>query len=226
MIKLVLFDLDGTLVDVFDLHFKLEREIIKGLYDVNIGKKEWITGIGLVEKDFLNNLLNPHDISSSEISKKHGTHTKEKKKMIIKSLKEKKRRPLAGVLPVLEELKKRKITTGLVTGNQKDAGTEIVKAHCLRKYLAIEAYADGIKERKKLVIKAIKMTEKKTGEKLRMNEILVVGDSIYDIRSGKQNKCKTLAVATGYTSKKELKKEKPDYLFDNLKNTKAFLKIL
>jgi len=44
----------------------------------------------------------------------------------------------------------------------------------------------------------------------------VVGDSIVDIKAGKAAKTKTIAVLTGLYSKKELEKEKPDLIIENI----------
>ena len=54
-------------------------------------------------------------------------------------------------------------------------------------------------------------------EKLLHHKVaLMIGDSIFDVRAGKRAKVKTIAVLTGNCSRKELEKEKPDFIVSNI----------
>jgi len=48
------------------------------------------------------------------------------------------------------------------------------------------------------------------------SEVLYVGDTIFDIKSGKKAGVRTGGISTGYHSRKRLESEEPDYLLDSL----------
>jgi len=58
---------------------------------------------------------------------------------------------------------------------------------------------------------------------LQMNECAVVGDSVSDIRAGKNAGTKTVAVLSGIFSRKELEKEKPDLILESVNQLPDFL---
>ena len=53
-----------------------------------------------------------------------------------------------------------------------------------------------------------------------MEEIIKIGDSVADIKEGKNAGCKTVGVLSGAASKSLLEREKPDYLIDNIMDLK------
>ncbi len=54
-------------------------------------------------------------------------------------------------------------------------------------------------------------------------DCLVVGDSVVDIRAGKNAGMRTVAVLSGIFSRKELEREKPDLILQNLSELPQFL---
>ena len=53
--------------------------------------------------------------------------------------------------------------------------------------------------------------------------LAMIGDSPYDIRAGKKAKTKTISVLTGLYTKKRLKKEKPNFILDSIKDLPKLL---
>ena len=51
-------------------------------------------------------------------------------------------------------------------------------------------------------------------------EVIKIGDSIADINEGKNAGCKTVGVLSGSNSKVQLKKEKPDFIINNIMDLK------
>ena len=47
-------------------------------------------------------------------------------------------------------------------------------------------------------------------------EVIKIGDSVVDIKEGKNAGCKTVGVLSGSNSKVQLKKEKPDFIINNI----------
>ena len=59
--------------------------------------------------------------------------------------------------------------------------------------------------------------------KVETYECVVVGDSVVDIRAGKNAGAKTVAVLSGIFSREELKKEKPDLILESVKELPDFI---
>jgi len=59
--------------------------------------------------------------------------------------------------------------------------------------------------------------------KVKACECVVVGDSVVDIRAGKNAGAKTVAVLSGIFSREELEKEKPDLILRNVKELPDFI---
>jgi len=54
-------------------------------------------------------------------------------------------------------------------------------------------------------------------------ECMVVGDSVVDVRAGKNAGAKTVAVLSGIFSREELEREKPDLILENVKKILDFI---
>lgn len=59
--------------------------------------------------------------------------------------------------------------------------------------------------------------------KVEAYECVVVGDSVVDIRAGKNAGAKTVAVLSGIFSREELEKEKPDLILESVKELPDFI---
>ncbi len=132
-----------------------------------------------------------------------------------------------NVLELLKRLKNSsKIKMGLLTGNiAKGAQLKLESAGMLE-YFPLGAFGDDAKERNKLADIAIKRAKNIFGNNINKKNTWIIGDSIYDIRCAKVNRLPCLAVCTGLTSRKELEKEKPDYIVDDFSNLDYVLNIL
>jgi HAD superfamily hydrolase (TIGR01509 family) len=58
---------------------------------------------------------------------------------------------------------------------------------------------------------------------VQITDCLVVGDSVVDIRAGKNAGARTVAVYSGIFSREELENEKPDLILENIKKLPQFL---
>lgn len=67
------------------------------------------------------------------------------------------------------------------------------------------------------------LTKCATQLNVEMSECIVVGDSVADVRAGKNAGVKTVAVLSGIFSRKELEKEKPDLILESVSQLPDFL---
>jgi phosphoglycolate phosphatase len=133
---------------------------------------------------------------------------------------------LPGARRLLEGLSKTDNFVVLYTGGSAGIVERVLSATGLGKYFRFSVYGTEAQTRVGMVRLAVERTESITGKKLRGKDIVIIGDSLRDVVSGKQLNAMTIAVATGFHSEEQLSARKPDYLFRNLKNYKKVLQAI
>ena len=107
-------------------------------------------------------------------------------------------------------------TLGLLTGNIR-LGAEIKLRHYgLWDFFETGGFADDHEDRNHIAAAALERGRRVLGKNLRPEEIVVVGDTPFDIRCGKFIGAKVLAVATGGAKLDELKRHQPDWAVEDL----------
>jgi phosphoglycolate phosphatase-like HAD superfamily hydrolase len=105
---------------------------------------------------------------------------------------------------------------GLLTGNIR-LGAEIKLRHFdLWKEFETGAFADD-NESRDLIAVAARERGRRLLKDLRDDEILVIGDTPFDIRCGRAINAKVLAVATGGATLEDLKNHTPDWAVKDLR---------
>ncbi len=204
---LYLFDIDGTLVSMMELHVKAYQEAYMEILNLSVPEKSLLPKFGKSEKQFNMALFEEFNISDEE--KMHDIielYKSKLKKVIAKT----NIKVLPGVKEFLSFLKEKKELVGVVTGNEKEMGEAILKKADLLEFFTVFGYADNVETREDIVKEAIKQAKKKR----KIKKIIVIGDSPADIEAGKAAKAFTVAVATGHYRKGQLKSA--DLVLENL----------
>lgn len=220
--KLVLFDIDKTLVDrkkgdTEKFHYAIEK-----VYGI---RGEKIITHGMTDQQIVIEILKKEGFSERAIKSK----IEECKAALIEYYKENKNSyeytVFDGVFELLNQFNKNKILTGLVTGNLEEIARMKLEKVKLNKFFKIGGFGSDAIQRSDLVRIAISRAKKEFGFKAD-NNVFVIGDSPKDIEAGKEAGVKTIGVATGVYSEIALKRSKPDYTLPNLKNTQKILGII
>ena len=220
VIRLVLFDVDGTLVHTghagtrafaktfateFNLHHGVEKIKFAGRTDVSLVRE--FLGIHQIpatpenfRRFFDNYVFWLHEI----IAQTNGDACR-------------------GVRQFVRDLRalKNPPMLGLLTGNIK-LGAEIkLRRYNLWEIFEIGAFADDHEERNHIAAAAFHRARRVLGKNLQPEEIVVVGDTPFDVHCGKFIGAKVLAVATGGAKLDELKFHKPDWVLEDLSQISA-----
>ncbi len=133
---------------------------------------------------------------------------------------------LPGIVALLEALKPRAdIVLALLTGNL-ERGAELKLTHYgVWHYFEFGAYADDHHDRDQLGHFARTRAQEKHGVEFPPEHIFVLGDTPHDISCARAIGAKAVAIATGKFSRAELGALAPDYLFDDLANVPKVLDI-
>mgnify|MGYP005831490621 CR=1 FL=1 len=205
MIKVIIFDFDGTL---FDTKLDIARSVNILLKENNL--KE------LPNEEIYKNIGNGADVLISKSFGMLGVNppkdSVEKFLKIYESEKLKNTKPFKDILDVIKKLHRKK-SLYIITNKDEKNSCEILSYYHLEKYFKKVIGRDtfGIKKPDGKLIKIVKDYENVLDE-----EILIVGDSEVDINFGKNNNILVTLVTWGGMSHIEsLKNLKPDFIVNS-----------
>jgi phosphoglycolate phosphatase len=224
--KLVIFDLDQTLVDFLSVHEETTRKLFKRFFNVEAR----LTDIDFAGRSLIENFR--------ELARLKGIPDemfREKSSQLLESYettfganspRDAARCILPGVVKLLDELSKTDHIVTLYTGDSPGIVDEVFRATGLGRYFRFCFYGTEVDNRSDMVRLAMDKAEESTGQEFRDKNVVVIGDSIRDVECGKSLGALTIAVATGFHTRTELLQAGPDYLFDNLKDYREVLKAI
>lgn len=214
LIKAVIFDLDGTLVDLFDEHLKSFQYVIRKRLGKDFPREFLSRKYGMIGKrilaDFLNEYKVKEKISYDDISE-------ERREFFRNEIMKKKIRTLPGALPLMKKLKNNRVMMALATSNTKDMTDILIAASGLEGYFTVVVTRDDVRRGKPDPEMFLKAAGKL---KVKPKECVVVEDSTHGVKAGKKAGMTVIAVTTGQHARRELLKEKPDVLVKSLGDKK------
>lgn len=204
MIKGIVFDFDGTIVDSMMMVFNALNDALKkrSLPEIEAEHLGLMAGRPLV------------DIIRAKNSISEST-AKEVEKDVFEQYVEfctKSCRLLPHVQSTLKTLKSKQIKLGLLTTTPRKPLMSVAEKFALQDYFDIMLAKEDSKN--KPDPEGLERIIKEFG--LEKEECLFVGDSPIDILTGKTAKIKTAAVVTGIATVQQLRKTKPDYIIHSI----------
>jgi phosphoglycolate phosphatase len=220
MIQLVLFDIDGTLIQTggageraFGKVCETEFQAPNGTAQVRFAGR---TDTAIVLELFRNHRIEP---SPENVRRFFESYVFWLDHMLDQT----EGRVLPGIARWMEDLAglPRPPAIGLLTGNIR-LGAQIKLSHYrLWNHFATGAFGDDHEDRNQVAQVARRRGSRHLGRELRGEEILVVGDTPMDIACARAIGARVLAVATGSYALKELETHRPDWTVNNLEQIRA-----
>lgn len=220
MVRLVLFDIDGTLirtggagVKAFHKVFETEFNAVDGFENLKFAGR---TDFSLVREFF-----NVHGVPTTPAN-----FEKFFERYVFwldHMLKQGQTVVCAGVWEFLRTLDALPCPPlkGLLTGNIR-LGAEIKLRTCgLWEPFATGGFADDHEDRNCIAAVARERGCKHLGEELKPEQVVVIGDTPLDIRCGRSIGAKVLAVGTGGATMDEIQAHKPDWAVPDLRHVSA-----
>jgi len=218
-LTLVLFDVDGTLIDAGGAgRWALDRAFedtfsLKGVDSRSAG----VVFDGRTDPLIIEDIAAHLGVQPSDLAPARGRlegHYLERLKGRLAG--EKNARALPGVADLLRELRRSAVPYGLLTGNI-ERGAMLKLAACgLDTAFEWGAFGSDGADRAGLGRLARDRFEARLGRNFEPREVVVVGDSILDVRAARANGYRALAVETGWTPREQLVAESPDRLAADL----------
>ncbi len=224
--KLLLFDIDGTLILTGGVAARLMAESVYKTMGIPVS---WNIEdfVGNTDRNIVMTLLNRCGISEAMMNEK----TNLVMEGYLKSLElELKKDGVVTVLPGVKNLLDllagdERFALGLVTGNVREGARIKLARDNLISYFPVGAFGDDAINREDLPPVAIRRAEKHYGHFFERGDIWIIGDSIHDIRCARANGLRSLAVASGHTRDPDLHLYKPTALFLDLNDSQEIIKI-
>ena len=223
MKKLILFDIDGTLIRGSKAHHDSFSAAFKKVFGVDIEIEE-INPAGKTDRRIIFEALKKKGIKRKGIEKNFN----EIRKVMVDYFKRNlKHDPYLKLIPnskkLVRELAKGNIL-GIITGNLREIAELKLKKVGLLKYFKVIGSGENSENRNYVLKKTIELAEKKFKTKFSKDQIFIIGDTPKDIESKKFGR--VIAVCTGPYNYKALKKYKPDFIFKNFSRIDKILEIL
>lgn len=214
----LLFDIDGTLMTSSHAGTNAMAVTARELFGVpQIGPLEVH---GRCDRGILGNLFDSLNVSFED---HHEEFCQRYYQNLPGSLVENEGRLLPGVRGLLEALQRRSdAALGLLTGNLQQAA-QIKLTHVdVIDFFSFGGYGDHFADRNDVAASAVEMAQKELGDAFDPDKVLVIGDTVNDIRCARSIGAKVIAVETGGATRDELKAAQPDCLFSDLSNPDEF----
>lgn len=215
MVKLVLFDIDGTLIrsggagvrafertfhEIFGLKNATERMKFSGRTDVSLVRECFqLFDVDPVEENF-RRFFEHYPVFLDELLKTTTGGVCEGITTLIRQLE------LAPEKPVL----------GLLTGNVRRGAELKLRYYKLWHHFTTGAFADDHEDRNCIASIAQERGSEVLGRKLAGEEMVVIGDTPLDIACAQSIGAKVLAVGTGEFGRAELAKTNPTWAVDHV----------
>jgi len=222
MERLVLFDIDGTLIQGKHGHEQAFADAFRIVYGLRKGF-DWSPYKGYTDQMIINDAVSKSGVGRDVISSRMERCMSEMAISFRRTVKESSIEPIPGVVELLGELKRRGHLAGLVTGNIKPIAEAKLRKAGIWECFSVGGFGDDSAERKELVARAIE----RAGKRFRAgNNVFLIGDTAYDVSAGKGAGVKTIAVLTGGVPEKVLRDAGCDYLLPDLADTEKVMRII
>ena len=216
--KLLLFDYDGTLVDSAEMIIEGTVEAFNRCGLSTPEPEEIKAGIGQKLDIAIKSYLPlEHKGILDELIRHY------RQWYVEKDLEGKQFEPLfENIKPVLEILHQDGWTLGIATNKSLRGLSRGLLHHEIEKFFSIIMTPDNFipKPNKAMAIHALKTL------KIKNSEAFMIGDTVYDIKMGKNAKINTIGVTWGYNTKEELHQANADHLINDPRELVKMLKAL
>ena len=220
MIRLVLFDIDGTLIHTGGAGEKAFARVFASLFGIADGTEKLKfagrTDVAILREFFVHNAIVPSEEHIGQFLDAYVFLLEHMLQSLPGGVH-------PGVWTWLHELRAlpHQPVVGLLTGNIS-LGAQIKLRHFnLWGQFATGAFADDSAERNEIAAIAKRRGEKLLGTTLRGDEVLVIGDTPLDIACARSIGAKVLAVGTGMYRPKDLLPLQPEWAVDTLEQVGA-----
>jgi pyrophosphatase PpaX len=203
----VLFDLDGTLADTVELILRCYRHTMRTHLGRELPDERWLATIGTPLRDQLRDFARDDDEAAlmldTYVTYQRGIHDQ-----LV--------RPFPGALEAVHGLQERGTPVAVVTSKRREMALRTISRCGLADEYDVLVTADDV-TRGKPDPEPVRLALERLGLSDEAPRSLMVGDSPWDLRSGRSAGTRTAAALWGPYERSALEAEAPDFWLEELK---------
>jgi len=219
--RLVLFDIDGTLVSAGGVSSRAMADALDSVFGTR-GAQPGYDYSGKTDPLIVRELMNGAGFSHEEIDRRMGDTLACYRDLLAASLRPEHVTPKPGMAALLSALAAEpSVVLALLTGNLEPCARLKLEPVHVNGHFGFGAFGSDHEDRHELPAVAVERALAATGLRFEGKSIVVVGDSVHDVRCGRSLGVRSVAVASGKTSPETLAAEGPDALLRDFSHTAA-----
>lgn len=217
--RLVLFDIDGTLVHCGPTPRRVFKQALMEVFGTAGPIGRWIFD-GKTDPMIVRELMAEAGVSCTGelVNKALDIYAQGIKKELPG---EANKKIYPGVINLLEGLAKQPVLLGLLTGNIQKGARAKLESLDLWKYFSIGAFADDSAVRKELADISVQRAFELTGQRFAGKRIVIIGDTEHDMKCGRHLGARAIGVGTARSTARELLGHGADRAFDDFSDSRA-----
>ncbi len=214
---LVLFDIDGTLLNSHSAGRRAMKQALQAVYGT-AGSLDGYDMAGKTDRRIIFDVLTSAGLSPAEVEERFPEYTEAFARALAAIVRDRPPTPLPGALPLIDRLAQREdILLGLLTGNLPEgARIKLVSAGFDPGIFRVAAFGSDAFERDDLPAIALERAHQLTEHRFAGKRVVIVGDTPLDIQCSRTIDAKSVAVATGPYSEDVLARHQPDVILPSL----------
>ena len=230
MSRLLLFDIDGTLVDTDGAGREALRRALRAVFG-ETGPIDDFDFHGRTDPAIVRGLMRETGRGEEEIESRLDRLWASYLRALAEELEGRRRRGRVSAYPGVTRLlastaEDRRFTLALVTGNVAAGAWNKLEAADLAHFFGFGAFGSDSGRREDLPPLALRRAERQMGREFAPGDAVVIGDTPADVHCARASGIRAVSVATGRHRREELAGHDPDHVFSDLSDTDAVLDAL
>jgi len=223
MQRLVLFDIDCTLIDAHGAGGRAIHAALERVYGVS-GELDGYTFHGRTDPAIIRDLATRWGAPADVVQARQDECLEVYVGLLAEEIAGVRTDTLPGVPELVEALAAEPgVVLGLLTGNIAEGAAIKLAPTGIGDRFVVGAYGSDSGLRPELPAVAVRRAEELTGRRFAGKEIVIIGDTPADVECGASLGVKAIAVATGRHSAGDLAAHGPDHVFEDLADWRRVL---
>ncbi|HYK03371.1 MAG TPA: haloacid dehalogenase-like hydrolase [Thermoanaerobaculia bacterium] len=219
--RLVLFDIDGTLLTDRGASRAAFADALRETYgyDGDLGRYDFS---GRTDPQITHMVLRDAGFAAVDVEARFEALWKVYLAGLARNATPERVQVMPGIRELVALLHEREdVVLALLTGNIEPGARLKLGGASLNDYFPFGAFGSDSADRTELPPFAVRRASELLGHHFRGREVVIIGDSIYDVRCGVPYEATTIAVASGKTPADMLRAENPTFFFENAGDVRA-----